>query len=276
MRIPGGRPAVDPWRQTGRLPEKVALVIDEIIRYNNSQNPIKPADFRSTDRQQERLRRQFTAIPDATYFGARRGGEHDRARRPSDVISSDTVAQCLASFHGQPGIDYHRLRSIWESDEMYSRYFSEQTTAVHIVFAYSLLLAIQHAKVDLVQRDGRDELAADEKETLAVFRQRGSQFLLLASIAGCIEILLSRPVNNRFTLNFGPDVGPPQGRDLWKPVVDAVLPFANCLRAEELKGSLRNEGRVDEAMNSFRAIIRSTARGNQAVFAEFGEHVQGS
>ncbi len=140
-------------------------IIDEIIRYNNSQNPIKPADFRSTDRHQERLRRQFKAIPDALYFGARRGGQEDRARRPSNLISSDTVAQALAAFHGQPGVAYHQLRSIWENDQTYSDYFSEVTTAPHIVFAYSLLTAIQRQKLELVQREARLQLAEDERET---------------------------------------------------------------------------------------------------------------
>ena len=250
-------------------------IIDEIIRYNNSQNPIKPADFRSTDQHQERLRRQFDAIPDALYFGARRGGEQDRARRPKELISSDTVAQCLAAFHGEPGTGYHRLRSIWESDEIYSRFFSETTTAQHIVFAYSLLVAIQKAKVDLVQRDARDDLASDERDTLAVFRQRGSQFLLVASIAACIEIVLDRPVSDRFSLSFGPDVSPEVATGLWEPVVAALLPFANCLKAEELKGSLRNESRVEEAVTAFRSIIRSTAKGNQSIFAEFAESVRG-
>lgn len=251
-------------------------IIDEIIRYNNSQNPIKPADFRSGDRHQDRLRRQFEAIPDAIYFGARRGGEQDRARRPSNVIPSDTVAQCLASFHGHPGIGYHQLRSIWENDEIYSAYFSDQTTATHIVFAYSLLSAIQHAKFDLVQRETTSGLAADERDTLAVFRQRGSQFLLVAAVASCIEIVLGRPIGNLFSLNFGVDVSPAQGRAFWMPVVEAVLPFASALRADELKGSLRNKSRVDEALNAFRATVRSTARGNQDVFAEFVEFVQGS
>lgn len=250
-------------------------IIDEIIRYNNSQNPIKPADFRSTDRHQERLRRQFSAIPGATYFGARRGGEQDRARRPREVISSDTVAQCLASFHGQPGTAYHRLRSIWEDDKIYARYFSEQTTAAHIVFIYSLLLAIQQAKVDLVQRASRDELAEDEKEMLAFFRQRGSQFLLLASIGACIEILLNRRVPSRFSLNFGTDVSPDQGREIWKPVVAAVLPFTSTLRADELKGSLRDEATVEKAVKDFRASIRSIAPGNQDVFAAFAANIIG-
>lgn len=250
-------------------------IIDEVIRYNNSQNPIKPADFRSTDRHQERLRRQFKSIPDALYFGARRGGEEDRARRPSTLISSDTVAQSLAAFHGQPGLAYHQLRTIWENDQRYSEYFSELTTAPHIVFTYSLLTAIQQEKLELVQREGRRQLAEDERDTLAVFRQRGSQFLLLAAVGSCIEIVLNRPISDRFSLSFGGDISPKVASGYWKPVVEALLPFAGCLRADELKGSLRNQARVEEALNAFRAIIRSTAKGNQVVFSEFAAHVTG-
>ncbi len=58
-------------------------------------------------------------------------------------------------------------------------------------------------------------------------------------------------------------------------MVEALLPFAGCLRADELKGSLRKKARVDEALNAFRAIIRSTAKGNQAVFSEFAGYVEG-
>ena len=106
-------------------------IVDDIIKYNNSQNPIKPSDFRSSDRHQERLRAEFKEIPDASYLGARRGGKEDRARRPSNLISSDTAAQALAAFHQDPGVAYHDLRSIWESDEVYARYFSDHTMLAH-------------------------------------------------------------------------------------------------------------------------------------------------
>lgn len=102
-------------------------LVEDIIRYNNSQNQIKPSDFRSGDRHQDRLREEFKKIPDVTYLGARRGGQDDRARRPSNLISSDTAAQALAAFHQDPGTAYHDLRSIWEKDEVYARYFSDHT-----------------------------------------------------------------------------------------------------------------------------------------------------
>jgi hypothetical protein len=248
--------------------------IDDVIRYNNSQNPIKPSDFRSTDRHQDRLRDQFQAIPGAVYFGARRGGQQDRARRPSNLVPSDTAAQALAAFHGDPGLAYHNLRGIWERDEVYSKYFSDFTTATHVVFTYSLLSAIQRAKSELAARESSGDLAEDEIETLAFFRQRGSQFLLQASIGACMEIILGTAVPNKFSLSFGSAISPARGRDLWKPIVEAVTPFAHCLRAEDLRGSLRNQVRVDDAINAFRSIVRSTARSNKDVFGEFAAGVE--
>src|ERR1035437_9563683 len=239
-----------------------AAMVDDLIRFNNSQNPIKASDFRSTDRHQERLRSEFGPVPDATYLGARRGGQQDRARRPGNLIPSDTVAQCLAAFHGDPGNAYHNLRGIWEQDEVYSKYFSDFTSAAHIVFVYSLLSAIQAAKGALASREvvgSGPGLAADEVEILSFFRQRGSQFLLMAAIGDSIEVVLGMPVPDRFALSFGSNVSPSVGTRRWGPIVEVLLPFTHALRADELRGSLRNQARVQESITNFRAAVRSTA-----------------
>ena len=47
--------------------------IQDIIRYNNSQNRIEAADFRSNDAVQTRLREEFEGFPEAEYRGGRRG-----------------------------------------------------------------------------------------------------------------------------------------------------------------------------------------------------------
>jgi AIPR protein len=125
-------------------------IIDDIIRYNNSQNPIKPSDFRSRDPHQERLRAEFSKLPDVTYLGARRGGKSDAAKKPSNYISSDTAAQALAAVHGDSPTAYHDLRLIWERDDKYSTYFGDHTSATHIVFCWALLRAVQDKKAKLV------------------------------------------------------------------------------------------------------------------------------
>ena len=113
--------------------------LKNIIRNNNSQNRIEVTDFRSRDPVQERLRTAFGAIPGCQYTGGRRGGHEDVIRRPPDLLPAETCTQALAAFHGDPEVAYHQKTEIWNSNKLYDRYFSEKTTAEHILFCYSLL-----------------------------------------------------------------------------------------------------------------------------------------
>jgi hypothetical protein len=252
-----------------------ADLIEDVIRYNNSQNQIKPSDFRSGDRHQERLRKEFKSIPDATYLGARRGGPEDRARKPSNLISSDTVAQALAAFHQDPGTAYHDLRGIWERDDIYSRYFSERTSATHIVFCYSLWRSVAETKTRLSSIPD-DEQTSDDREALDFLRRRGSLYLLVAAIAGSAEIYLGRALTNTFALSFGNNVSPSVGAVYWAPLVDALLPLAPApLGSVFDSGGLRRKEVVEQGIRSFRAIVASTKKGNTAVFSDFRSYVLG-
>jgi hypothetical protein len=248
-------------------------IIDDIIKYNNSQNPIKPSDFRSSDRHQQRLRQEFKEIPDVTYLGARRGGQEDRARKPSNLIASDTAAQALAAFHQDPEIAYHDLRSIWESDEVYARYFSDHTTAAHIVFCYSLLRAIQQIKFELSYKESF-ERTQEDNELLEYLRQRGSAFLLVSAVAACAEIYLNRAVADTFSISFGATTSPAVGVEYWTPLIESLLPFAsNSLGPVFENGGLRRREVVKDALNQFRALVSATKKANSAIFENFRMHV---
>jgi hypothetical protein len=250
-------------------------LIQDIIRYNNSQNQIKPSDFRSNDRSQVRLRKEFERIPDATYLGARRGGPSDRARKPSNLVASDTAAQALAAFHQEPGIAYHELRSIWERDDVYARYFSDHTTATHIVFCYSLWQSIAQTKSRLLGIPTKEQ-TTDDKEALDFLRRRGSLYLLVAAIAGAAEVYLGRALTDMYGLSFGESVSPACGAEYWTPLVEALLPLApTSLSSVFDNGGLRRREIVDAGLKNFRAIVASTRKGNTAVFDEFRSRVPG-
>ncbi|MFY1681688.1 AIPR family protein [Micromonospora sp. WMMD730] len=248
-------------------------LIQDIIRYNNSQNQIKPSDFRSGDIHQSRLRNEFKGIPDSLYLGARRGGPEDRARKPSNLIPSDTAAQALAAFHQEPGIAYHDLRSIWENNDVYARFFGEHTTAEHVVFCYSLWLAVAYAKSSLTATPQEDQ-TQDIRDALEFLRKRGSLYLLVSAIAGSAEIYLSKALTDTFALSFGAKVSPAQAVALWEPLVDALLPLApGQLSSVFGNGGLRRKEIVDSALKSFRAVVAATKRGNAELFEEFRSHV---
>jgi hypothetical protein len=252
-----------------------ADLIEDIIRYNNSQNQIKPSDFRSGDRYQDRLRDQFRRIPDATYLGARRGGPDDRARKPSNLIPSDTAAQALAAFHQDPGIAYHELRAIWERDDVYSRYFSEHTSAAHIVFCYSLWQSVANLK-NRLNSIPTEERTAEDGEVLEFLRRRGSLYLLVAAIAGAAEIYLGRAVTDSFALSFGESTSPSQATEHWAPLVETLIPFAPDQLATVFdSGGLRRKEVVDGGLKSFRVMLNSAKKYHAAVFEDFRRKVVG-
>ena len=121
-------------------------VLGDIVKYNNTQNKVEATDFRSKDAVQDRLRKEFEAVPEADYRGGRRGGATDAIQRVKTLLPDSSVAQSLAAFHGEPNLAYNETRSIWDNDAVYSRVFRDTVTARHIVYAYGLLKAIEQAK----------------------------------------------------------------------------------------------------------------------------------
>lgn len=168
-------------------------ILYSIIRFNNSQNKIAAADFRSTDQVQKRLRAEMAGIPSSEYDGGRRGGPTDAIKRRPNLLASGTVGQALAAIHGDATVAYNQKSDIWSNDTLYSKYFNEQTTAAHIVFAYSLLRAVEEKKAQLLvkSKNSPADLTDSETRQLAFFRRRGGTFLLATAISSCLEIILA-------------------------------------------------------------------------------------
>lgn len=247
-------------------------VIDGIIRYNNSQNPIKPSDFRSRDKHQERLRREFSRIPDVKYLGTRRGGREDAAKKPSNYISSDTAAQSLASFHGDPGIAYHELKQIWDRDDQYATYFGDHTTATHIVFCWSLLRAVQYLKQDYVAREA--ELTSADSEVLRFLRKRGATFLLVSAIGSTVDSILGRAVPSSFRLSFGVKVSPADAVEIWYPVVEALASLAPNLDEASASGTaFQRRANIASRLANFQRAVGAIRGPLTSIFSTFSSHV---
>ena len=90
--------------------------IDSIIRYTNSQNPIRLWDLTAQDKLQKRLKKQLGNLPQPFLYVLRRGetrtldaAERKKFRRTDGtlcVIQHDLNAQYLAAFRGLPAIAY--------------------------------------------------------------------------------------------------------------------------------------------------------------------------
>jgi hypothetical protein len=229
-------------------------VVFGIIRYNNSQNKIKASDFRSNDLVQSRLREEFEEIPDSKYYGGRRGSAQDIIRRTPDLLPSDTVAQTIASFHGNPTDAYNKKADLWEDDSKYADIFNDKLHAPHIVFVYSLLRCIEDYKIEIRKKDSEWKLLENEKKELGFLRNRGATFLLHAAIAHCVEIIVNRPIPNKFVLSFGKKVSPDAAKEMWRPIVRVTVPFCSSLESA-VHDSLQNKEEVKKALDIFRSYV---------------------
>jgi hypothetical protein len=248
--------------------------IRNIIEYNNKQNVVEVSDFRSNDPIQRRLRQEFEHIPDSIYYGGRRGGHEDIIRRSSpNLLPSDTVAQALAAFHQQPVRAYNNKSDIWAVDTIYSKYFSEQTSAEHIVFAYSLLRSVEAKKRRLVNKDRSSPLSEAERRQLDFFQRRGPHLLLTSAIAKCLDTFLGKPIPNPFRVSFGSCVSPQQAEKIWEPVVEATVPFCRHL-LPAVKKSLNNEDEAKEVIDNFKDVVESVKDNHISRFEKFTEYVQ--
>lgn len=245
-------------------------IISNVVRFNNSQNKLQAADFRSTDQIQDRLRTEFDSIPDAEYEGGRRGGASDTIKRSKFTIPSYTVGQSLAAFHGDPVTAYDKKSELWTSEKNYRQIFTDRTSAKHIVFCYSLLSAINSRKIALSQKQKNDpaQLTAIENNSLAFLNKKGSGYLLCHIISQCMETIISKPIPNKFDLYFERNVSPATAEGYWSPIVDVMLSLSNQLDNAFSRNRISNES-IAKAVPNFVGVVASISSLHSELFGTF-------
>ncbi len=250
-------------------------IVANVVRFNNSQNRLQAADFRSTDSIQERLRAEFDVIPDAEYEGGRRGGASDAIKRSKFTLPSYTVGQSLTAFHGDPVTAYDKKSELWTNEKNYRQIFTDRTTARHIVFCYSLLNAVNDRKLELSQKQKSDpsSLTIIENTSLDFLSKKGANYLLVHVISQCMETILAKPIPNRFDLHFSKNVSPNTAAKLWSPIIDMMLSLSNQLENAFSRGRISNES-ISKAVPNFVGVVASISTLQKETFQNFASHTK--
>ena len=245
--------------------------IQRIIQYNNSQNKVEAADFRSNDDHQRRLRDEFRQLKFVEYRGGRRGGEEDKIRRPRAEIPSASAGQALAAFHGKPGVAYNKKSEIWVSDRLYSEFFHPGTSAQHILFTFSLVRAIESWKSEL-RALSTDKMTEAQRRQRAFSDKRGSIYLLATAVAACLESILGRPIPNRFRLGFNKNVKSlDQAIETWQAILPRMAAFVHVLSPALARGNLResDSNKTEKSLNDFQSLVSATIEQIPEQFSDF-------
>lgn len=244
--------------------------IKNIIEYNNNQNKIYPADFRSGDIIQKRLAKEFSLRQDVFYDIRRSTKDRDS----KFILKRDTVAQSLAAFQQRPHVAYHQKTRIWEDDEIYPFIFTEKTSASHIILAYSLLIAIGRKKELLMEKD-QTALTTPEQAQLEFLRTRGAMILFESAIAASLETFTEKKVD-LYIASFKKDITIDKAVKLWVPVVEIAMSYTQVLSPALVGGRIIEDpapqiGTFTQLLDSMSKIEKS--RDTWGIFKEFADNI---
>lgn len=179
--------AVKQVRVLARFIASPERAIDSIIRYTNSQNPIRLWDLSAQDKLQKKLKRELAALSQPFLYILRKGetrqltqAERNRFKRAGSgtlcAIPHDLSAQYLAAFRGLPAIAYKDKGRIFSAH--YDDVFPDQIRAEEVVLVW------QAASVaaNLVKKE-LERAVQDADLTRVAILKRGAKFFVLAAMA---------------------------------------------------------------------------------------------
>lgn len=143
-------------------------LVPQIIRYNNTQNPIKPWELRVLDPVQKRIERDFADKLSITYQ-FRRGLER---RAPEDVLC-EKLGPWLNSFYGDPLTSHRNSPELFDNETKYRSLFSDSSDVRHLLFVYRLGEAIGATK-DGYRRSLEQDTASETDATVYGYFRYGA------------------------------------------------------------------------------------------------------
>jgi hypothetical protein len=222
--------------------------IQDITRFNNSQNIVIPSDFKANDPIQKRLRDAFKKIKTATYDGGLRGHKLDGDK--SLRIDAHTAAQALISWHGNPKDSYHRKSKIWDDNELYNTAFRNTITAEHLIFVFTLLEACNLYKEKLVEKLKEKSITSHENSVLSLLNERGSSFMIIHAISHALETILEQKIKNKYGVSFTDTLSRDECIASWIELIEKLSHQFSTLRAG-LKKRLSVESDINLSTENF-------------------------
>ncbi len=229
-------------------------LIEEITRYNNSQNKVIQSDFRANDPIQKRLRQEFSKHKSGNYDGGLRGVPCANKKLK---IDAHTAAQALMAWHGSPYDSYHNKMKIWEDDNLYQKVFNPSITARHVIFIYTLLEACNILQEELKNKDRKSKIKEHEKNFLSFLNERGSSFLIIHAIRRIIEVIIENSIKSPYRIGFKDTVTRNDCINLWKDLL-TISSFQLQMLKPGLKNRLSNQSAIKDSCGQFEAIFGTT------------------
>lgn len=237
-------------------------LVRDIIRYNNTQNPIKPWELRVGDPIQERIESELKDSFGLTYRH-RRGTE----RWTAQDIQIDKLARWLSAFYSDPGTAHRNSPELYSNETKYRTIFSTNSDVRHLLFVYRLGQAVGKVK-DELRTIAKREDAPESAETLyGYFRYGAFSYVVMDLCAETLCNILSTRERNRITAPDELLKDEPKALDALTPFVKAVLrPLPAYLREKDAYVEFKTKAGIDGLKDSVTVSLQQLEDMNPEVW----------
>ena len=195
-------------------------LIHQIIKFNNTQNVIRPADIRSSDPVQKRLAKDLLA------FGFTYVHRRSAARTPKDALSAESLGPALAAFHGDPQLAGRQRSDIFLNDATYKKIFEDRLSAEHAYLIFSLSMALDQIKLGLNQKVSSGTATKQELAQYDILRYSMSKVFVLYVIGIVAEQIYGGAIADRMMWRCKAQMIKPESKDIvdcWQKALTSVL-----------------------------------------------------
>nr|WP_321520590.1 AIPR family protein [uncultured Macellibacteroides sp.] len=165
--------------------------IDDIVKFNNTQNKITTWDKFSNDTKQLSLLSEFTKLGHDYSF--KRGFSNKEAE-----ISIENSMQPLIAFISNFNDANRGKNSLFENDKAYKNAF-EDVKARHILLVHCINKAIDNIRFNLkLKKKQGTDITNDDEFMLTLFTNLRFKFFLIAVVGASMETLMGRQINLKY------------------------------------------------------------------------------
>lgn len=245
--------------------------INQIVKFNNTQNEITTWDQYSNSPEQKRIAEEFKNF--GHNYSLKRGFSSS-----SIQLGIEQVIQPLLAFSGDAQSASRGKNSLFERRSSYDQAFKDKK-ARHILFVHALSKAIDARKLELKEKLNNNALVSfDEKQNL-LFRNLRFKTFLIAIIGRCLESVLGEKVDPE-QVSFTPDAAEASNKSIndliavWLPVVTTVLAYVTGSIDKDLSEILSEENALGSISNKVStAIYANQATNPNPVLVSFKDSV---
>lgn len=248
-------------------------LIQEVIRYNNTQNPIKPWELRAIDQVQQRLQKSFNDTFGLVYQ-LRRG----TSRWTAQEVHFEKLGPWLSAFYGDPRTAHRNRPELFDNDAKYSSLFNANSDVHNLLFVYRLGQAVGGVKDELRAAIDAGTASETQSQQYGYFRYGAFTYVLIYL---CAEAL--RAVLNAAGANFAARVTMPatvlqdaaKSYDVLKPIVLlAIAPLPGALKEKDAYDEFKTAEGVERLADRVRVSIEQLQALHANAFDSIRSQVQ--